>query len=241
MKKEKQKTGRKPYWDTRVKPRIEEIKAWCMEGHTEKSMCKALGISIPTFIKYKRDHVELFNAVKVNKAIADQTVENSLYKKANGWEYDEETIEIKMNNDNEVVSKVKKVVKKVVPPSDTAMIFWLKNRKKEQWRDKQHIENNVNVEQKDTRTTEEVMLELGVPIPKLTSHTINDMPEVTPTETPETPLQRQAPPTDQSVEIARLKAQIASQEKLIKSLNDKDDMKPTSTDDPESIVSPFGK
>ena len=72
---------------------------------------------------------------------------------------------------------------------------------------------------------------------------ITDMATTAPTETPEAPLQIQAPTQapGQDIEIARLKAQLASQGKLIEELQKKDEIKFMSTDDPENINSPFGK
>lgn len=36
-------------------------------------------------------------------------------------------------------------VKRQVPPDTTALIFWLKNRKSEIWRDRKEIENRGNI------------------------------------------------------------------------------------------------
>lgn len=134
--------GRKSAYITKVEPRLEEIKAWARDGYTEHDMCKALGVSVPSFIKYKKEQVNLFNALKVNKAIADQTVENSLYMRANGYETQEE--KITTNPDG---SKKIEITKKKVAPDTTACIFWLKNRKPKEWRDKQEIEHSGEIEQ----------------------------------------------------------------------------------------------
>lgn len=130
------KRGRKSYWEVRIQPRLPEIAAWCRDGYTDKQICEAIGISVVTFCKYKLIETELVKVLKVNKQIADLTVENSLYKRAIGFSYEEITDETKTNKAGEVISKHTKKIKKIVIPDTTAQIFWLKNRKQKEWRDR---------------------------------------------------------------------------------------------------------
>ena len=58
-----------------------------------------------------------------------------MLRRALGYEYDEVTFE-----DGD---EVKRVRKQVVPDT-TAQIFWLKNRKPEDWRDKQDVKIDDN-------------------------------------------------------------------------------------------------
>ena len=250
MKKEA-KRGPKSAWDKKIEPRLFEIAGWFRNGHSVDQVCDALDISKPTFYKHKANKVELFNATLVNRAIADLTVENSLFKRANGFSYDETTKELKKDNTGKETLKVTKIVEKMVIPETTAASLWLRNRRPDKWRDKQQIDNTVKMEITDDRTPTEAMLERGIPIPMIATPDIDDMATTSPTETPEAPLQIQAPtghppgpPRDtpgQDIEISRLKAQIASQGKLIEELQKKDEIKFVSTDDPENINSPFGK
>ncbi|MCK5267001.1 MAG: transposase [Spirochaetes bacterium] len=136
------KKGRKSYWSTRIEPRLTEIAGWCRDGYTDKMICRALGVSAETFCKYKREKAELVEALKVNKQIADLTVENSLYKRAVGYSYTETVKEVKTDKDDNIIFKHIKKVEKMVVPDTTAQIFWLKNRKQKEWRDKQEIENS---------------------------------------------------------------------------------------------------
>lgn len=129
------KRGRKSAYETKIKPRLEEIKAWCRDGYIEKQICEYLGISETTFNKYKKEYPKLLESLKINKEVADLTVENSLMKRANGYEYEEKRI----TETNGI--RTMSVIKKTVLPDVTAQIFWLKNRKPEQWRDKQEIDH----------------------------------------------------------------------------------------------------
>jgi hypothetical protein len=238
-----EKRGRKSAYDTKIKPRLLEIAGWCRDGHTDKNICVALRITEKTFCKYKLLKSELLQATLINKEIADLTMENSLYKRGNGFQYEETTQELRENEEGDKVLTITKVIEKMVVPDTTAASLWLRNRRPDKWRDKQQVDNTVKMEITDDRTPTEVMLARKIPIPMISTPDITDMPSTAPTETPEAPLQIQAPTQapGQDIEIARLKAQLASQGKLIEELQKKDEIKFMSTDDPENINSPFGK
>jgi len=101
-------------------------------GKTDEEISTAFGISRSTLLEWKKSHPELSVALKIGKSEADTAVENSLFKRAMGYTYEE----LKIVNDGE---RVEKTVKQVAPDT-TAQIFWLKNRKPEEWRDKVHQE-----------------------------------------------------------------------------------------------------
>jgi transcriptional regulator with XRE-family HTH domain len=145
------KRGRKSKYDTHVYPRLEEIGHWCREGLTEEEMCKRLGVSVSSFNEYKNQFSELLEVLKVNREIADYRVEDSLYMRALGYEYEEETFEEfeidkpYLNGAGEWVKtelRLTKKVKKKQAPDVTAQIFWLKNRKPEMWRDNKILEHS---------------------------------------------------------------------------------------------------
>ena len=57
-----------------------------------------------------------------------------MFESAKGFVYEEEAV----TNTGEVVT-----VKKYSKPNVTAIILWLKNRKRNEWRDKQEIEQEI--------------------------------------------------------------------------------------------------
>ena len=65
--------------------------------------------------------------------MVDRQVENALLKRALGYEYTEVTKEYVPDVGKMTVTK--EVTKQVIPDT-TAQIFWLKNRKPGDWRDK---------------------------------------------------------------------------------------------------------
>ncbi|MBC8630276.1 helix-turn-helix domain-containing protein [[Eubacterium] tenue] len=125
---------------THVEPKLTLIEGWARDGLTDEQIAKNLGINIATFYRYKKDYCEFCESLKRGKEIVDYEVENALLKRALGYEYDEVTYEH---------GKETKRVTKQVAPDTTAQIFWLKNRRPEQWRDKQVVESNNTVEFKN--------------------------------------------------------------------------------------------
>lgn len=80
------------------------------------------------------------------KEVVDIEVENALLKRAKGYTYEEVTKEaVKDPETGKTELRVVKVVKKEVQPDVTAQIFWLKNRKPAEWRDKAEVEITGNV------------------------------------------------------------------------------------------------
>ncbi|MCD4839743.1 hypothetical protein LRS37_12875 [Neobacillus sedimentimangrovi] len=134
---EKKKKGRKNKYFTHVQPRLEEIREWAEKGLTDAEMMKLLGISHDSFYKYKNEYSDFYDALKQGKEYADDIVEQALYKSAIGYYYEEEAV----TNKGDVV-----LVKKYSKPNITAQIFWLKNRRKDIWRDKQDIEHSGSMD-----------------------------------------------------------------------------------------------
>lgn len=130
-------------YTTKIQPRLEEIKQWCLDGHTDKEMYEALGINADTFYKYKKIKSEFSETLKQTKEIADNQVQDSLWKRANGYDVTEK--KTTYDRDGNVVKSEETV--KHIPPDPTSCIFWLKNRNPREWRDKQEIEHSGEVEQ----------------------------------------------------------------------------------------------
>ena len=88
--------------------------------------------------------------MKEGKDHADAAVVESLYKRATG--YSHKAVKIltvargaNMGSDIEQVPYIEKF-----PPDATSMIFWLKNRRPKEWRDKQEVEHSGEVSIADT-------------------------------------------------------------------------------------------
>lgn len=106
-------------------------------GALDRDIAQALGIGLSTFYEYRHKHPEFLDALKVGKDVADDAVEAALFRKATGYSFDSEKV---FQFEGE---PVRVDIVEHVPPSDTAAIFWLKNRRGDKWRDKQEVEHNV--------------------------------------------------------------------------------------------------
>jgi hypothetical protein len=69
-------------------------------------------------------------ALKEGKQIVDIQVENTLFKRALGYDYTEQTVE-----ESEKNGTTTRTIHKHMPADVTAIIYWLKNRKRDVWKD----------------------------------------------------------------------------------------------------------
>ncbi len=113
------------------------LKGWARDGLTDEDIANNIGIVSSTLYEWKKKHPEISEVLKKYKEIPDYTVENSLYKRANGFECTYKTQ--KVTKDGDVVDYKVTVY---YPPDPTSMIFWLKNRQPKKWRDKVVLAND---------------------------------------------------------------------------------------------------
>jgi len=116
---------------------LKRIKGWAFDGLNDEQIAGKMGISKSTFYEWQKKFPDFAEAICEGKEIPDRNVENALYKRATGYEYTEVTKERDPETGALVVTKE---VKKTCLPDATSMIFYLKNRKPEEWRDKQQVE-----------------------------------------------------------------------------------------------------
>ena len=107
------------------------LEGWAREGLTDEQIAHNIGITAKTLYVWKNEHSDICEALKKGKAIVDLQVENALLKRALGYEYMEERIEVSEKDGRKVIQTTKTVL-----PDTTAQIFWLKNRRPDKWRDK---------------------------------------------------------------------------------------------------------
>jgi transcriptional regulator with XRE-family HTH domain len=148
----------KSKYETHVKDKLILIEAWARNGLTDEQIAKNLGIAYSTFREYKKRYSALSAALKRGKEVVDTEVENALLKRALGYKYDEVTKEL---NEDTGELEVTKVVTKEVQPDTTAQIFWLKNRKPEDWRDRKEVEHSGNINNPYEGLTKEELLKIA--------------------------------------------------------------------------------
>lgn len=111
------------------------LEAWARDGLTDEQIATKMGICRDTLIQWKKKYPDISDALKRGKDVVDIQVENALLKRALGYEYEEVSEKYEMG-----ILVEKKVIKKQVVPDTTAQIFWLKNRKPDEWRDKREVD-----------------------------------------------------------------------------------------------------
>lgn len=112
----------------------------CLLGATDADLANFFEVDEATINRWKNDHPEFCESVKKGKEIADATVAEKLYHRAIGYEHPED----KIFNDSGTPLIVPTT--KHYPPDPTAAIFWLKNRQKDKWRDKQDVNLSGDVQ-----------------------------------------------------------------------------------------------
>lgn len=118
-----------------------KIEGWARDGLTDEQISHNIGITRTTLYDWKNKYPDISNALKRGKEVIDRQVENALLKRALGYEYEEVKQIIEKDGNGKDKKKIEKTIKQVVPDT-TAQIFWLKNRKPQEWRDRREIETN---------------------------------------------------------------------------------------------------
>lgn len=125
---------------TKFKPEfVEQAVKLCKIGATDMEVADFFHIDVRTLYRWKNESPKFCQALKAGKAAADERVERSLFARALGYEHDE--VDIRMFEGRIIQTPIRKIY----PPDTTAAIFWLKNRKPDQWRDKQEIDHSGSV------------------------------------------------------------------------------------------------
>ena len=130
--------ARGKYHEWLTKEGLTLIEGWARDGLIDEQIAANIGVTTTTFYDWKKKYADFSDALKKGKEASDYEVENSLFKSATGYEY-EERKEVQEVVDG-VMRKRVEVTRKQVPPNATSAIFWLKNRKPDKWRNKQEIE-----------------------------------------------------------------------------------------------------
>lgn len=143
-------------FDKKIRPFLETIAAWKRNGITDTKIGTYLDVSATTLLRYKalgdpdnklydKKYREFFDVMTLNREIADGSVENALFKSSQGHivalKKPVKLKEIIYNDDGKKIGEkeflVDAITEEYIPPQVPAQVFWLKNRKKEEWREKQ--------------------------------------------------------------------------------------------------------
>ncbi|MEM1048180.1 MAG: helix-turn-helix domain-containing protein [Pseudomonadota bacterium] len=108
----------------------DQARLLCRLGATQEDLAAFFGIGEGQLDHWRRRHPAFDEAVSTSSEAADACVERSLFQRAVGYSHPEDRIFA--NGGNPVVVPTTKHY----PPDTTAIMFWLKNRRPDLWREK---------------------------------------------------------------------------------------------------------
>lgn len=129
-------TGRPSDYDDSYKQLAYEL---CLLGATDEKLAEVFECDVSTINRWKLAHTDFCDSIKSAKWNADAKVAASLYNKAIGYTRLEEKV---------YIDKGKRVIEEVkvfYPPDTTSITFWLKNRQRDLWSDRQDIAHSGSI------------------------------------------------------------------------------------------------
>lgn len=123
------------------KQEVHDNLAWALalDGRTDEEIAKDMGISTRTLHKWKKKYPSFEDSLKRAKNQADAEVVKTLYRRALGYSFKEKKVVVENDVDGNPKPIKIETIERDVPPDTTAIIFWLKNRHPEAWRDKKDV------------------------------------------------------------------------------------------------------
>lgn len=150
MSERKKKHGRPSKFEQLSDLDLKNIERLAKRGFTDKEMSEFLGVTEQTFNNWKKAHSNFFESLKDWKLEADNRVERSLYERATGYRHPEDKI-FKPAGEEPTIVKTEKHY----PPDTTACIYWLNNRKPDEYKNRFEYKGDVN--QKNTDLSESAL------------------------------------------------------------------------------------
>lgn len=113
------------------------ITGWARDKLTEKQIAEQkMEVNYSTFNDWKQKYPQLSQAIKKGRTPVAEKIEDNLYSRCEWREVNETFVEERRGKDGQIIETKRRMIKRWVPPSDTAMIFALKQLKREKWGEK---------------------------------------------------------------------------------------------------------
>ena len=127
---------------TKFEPEFcEKAHGLAAQGATDLEIADALEVHVSTLYRWKAEHPEFRECLRLGEDAASERVSASLYHRAVGYSHPAVKIFMPAGKDDPVVVPYREHY----PPDTAAASFWLKNRKAAEWRDKQEIDHSGRV------------------------------------------------------------------------------------------------
>jgi len=125
---ERARTGRPPKYREEF---VDQARKFCMLGATNDDLARLFEVGLSTLNRWIAEIPAFRDAIKAGREIADAEVASKLFHRACG--YSHPAVKIMQSDGIPVVVDYTEHY----PPDATSMIFWLKNRRPDLWREKQ--------------------------------------------------------------------------------------------------------
>lgn len=114
------------------------------DSYTILEICKQVGISKQTYYNWIDNEIDFLDSIKKAKGHYDEFViseaKKSLIKKIKGYEYEEKTTEVDVNQQGEAKATKVRTIKKHAQPDTAAIIFTLCNKAPNEYQNKYNTE-----------------------------------------------------------------------------------------------------
>lgn len=126
------------YADWFTEDGLKVVRGWARDGYSDIQIAKNIGISCSTFYDWKAKNLDFSEAIKKGREPVVVELEDALYKAGIGFEYKEVVEEITRTGEGEHAVEVKhrREVTRYAQPNVAALIFALKNLKKQKFKDR---------------------------------------------------------------------------------------------------------
>lgn len=105
----------------------EQVEKLCKLGATDKEIADFFGVTEQTINNWKRSHPQFFESIKKGKLLADAEVADKLFQRATGYSHAAQKF---FQFQGAVVVQD---YTEHYPPETAAGIWWLKNRRRQDW------------------------------------------------------------------------------------------------------------
>ncbi len=146
----KQKDSKVDFWLT--DDGLTLIRGWARNSFSKHELADKMGISDTCLNNWCEKYEEIRLAVETTRELVDFNVENALLKAALGYKTKEIKVTVgKLVKNGVEVEMLKETTTKEVPPNVNAAMFWLNNRKFDEW--KRNRDKVVEVDPEDQQVT----------------------------------------------------------------------------------------
>jgi len=101
---------------------------------SDKQIAQNLGISERTFYTYLKKYPQFLQAYTRGKIEVVEELENAVFKRALGFEYEITTTDTRKDEDGNIKYIITRKIKKQLPPDTQALIWLLSNLNNQKWK-----------------------------------------------------------------------------------------------------------